>query len=78
MVGSIPGTSGLIAGASADAPAVAGGTTEAETEVATLSAPLVAHVTDLGTGEISLFRGTEEIVVRDPELARRLLSASRP
>jgi hypothetical protein len=36
------------------------------------------HVTNASTGEISLYRGAQEIMVRDPALARRLLAASRP
>ena len=33
--------------------------------------PLVAHVRDLSTGEISLFNGTREVIVRDPQLANQ-------
>ena len=40
--------------------------------------PLLAHVKDLSTGEISLFQGEREVVIRDPALARRLFSAARP
>ena len=39
--------------------------------------PLVAHVRDLSTGEIGVFNGTREVVVRDPELASRILRAAR-
>jgi hypothetical protein len=78
VAGSVPGMSGLLAGASSQAPAIAADTTEAETEVAPLTEPLVIHVTNASTGEISLYRGAQQIVVRDPALVRRLLSASRP
>ncbi len=37
--------------------------------------PLVAHISDLATGEISLLSGTQEIIFRDPELVARLLRA---
>ena len=48
-----------------------------ETDLSTvaLSEPLLAHVSDLATGEISLLVGTQEIIYRDPELVMRLLKA---
>lgn len=42
---------------------------------AALAGPLVAHVRDIATGEISLFVGTEHIIYRDRELASRLYAA---
>ncbi len=44
---------------------------------ANLSEPLVAHVRDLSTGEISLFNGTQEVIVRNPQLANQLARAAR-
>jgi hypothetical protein len=44
---------------------------------ATLGEPLIAHVRDLNSGEISLLVGTREVVHRDIELARRLYSAAQ-
>jgi hypothetical protein len=46
---------------------------------ATLSTtePLVAHVRDLSTGEISLLVGTDHVIQRDRELAARLYAAAR-
>ncbi len=38
---------------------------------------LVAHVRDLGTGEMQLFVGERQIVVNDPALARALFRATR-
>ncbi len=38
---------------------------------------VVAHVVDAASGHISLFVGTREVVVRDRELASRLLAAAR-
>ena len=35
--------------------------------------PTVAHVRDAATGEVAIMTGTQEIVVRDPELVDRLL-----
>ncbi len=54
-------------------------TSAAETELsaAALSEPIVAHVRDLSSGEISLLVGTQEIIYRDPELVVRLLRAAR-
>ena len=40
--------------------------------------PLVAHVRDLASGEIALLVGTEQIIVRDSDLALRLYAAARP
>ena len=39
----------------------------------TLSDPLIAHVSDIASGEISLLVGTQEIIFRDPQLVMRLL-----
>ena len=79
LAGAFPGVSGLVTTAVTDAPAVEPevAAAEGDTGSATLADPLVAHVKDIGTGEISLFQGEREIVVRDPALARRLLSAVR-
>jgi hypothetical protein len=35
----------------------------------------LAHIRDLSTGEITLFQGEQEFVVRDPALARQLFAA---
>jgi hypothetical protein len=42
-----------------------------------MSENLVAHVRDLGTGEINLFFGERQIVLNDPGLARALFQATR-
>jgi len=46
-----------------------------ELSAAELAGPMVAHVSDLATGEINLLVGTKEIIYRDPELVLRLLRA---
>jgi hypothetical protein len=51
--------------------------TELSTSTAELAEPMVAHVRDLATGEVSLLVGTQEITYRDPELVMRLLKAAR-
>jgi hypothetical protein len=38
--------------------------------------PVVAHISDPATGEISLLVGTQEIIYRDPDLVMRLLKAA--
>ena len=72
------------AGAVAAVPGVADELVAGETDVAAiegeagaLTEPLVAHVRDLATGEIGVFTGTREVVLRDPGLASRLFHASR-
>jgi hypothetical protein len=57
----------------AEAPAVA---TEAES-VAALEGPIVAHIRDAATGELSLYVGEREIVYRDPGLIHQLTRAAR-
>jgi hypothetical protein len=51
-------------------------TETAETDLSSLSlaeGPVIAHISNLATGEISLLSGTREIVFRDPDLVMRLL-----
>ncbi|HEX4433874.1 MAG TPA: hypothetical protein VH012_03530 [Acidimicrobiales bacterium] len=75
VASSVPGLSSLIASTAPEAPAVDAGANEAADEGGALTEPLVAQVKDLTTGEISLFQGEREVVVRSPALARSLLSA---
>jgi len=42
-----------------------------------LSEPLIAHVRDLSSGEISLFSGEHEFTIRDRHLASSLVRATR-
>jgi hypothetical protein len=72
----VPGLSGLVAGSASEAPALDGGAAEAESGTVSLAQPLLAQVKDLSTGEISLFQGEQEIVVRNPALARQILAAA--
>ena len=51
-------------------------TETAETDLSSLSlaeGPVIAHISNLATGEISLLSGTQEFVFRDPDLVMRLL-----
>ncbi|HEY5025125.1 MAG TPA: twin-arginine translocation signal domain-containing protein [Acidimicrobiales bacterium] len=79
VLSSVPGLSSLLTAGETEAPAadasVAGA--GADAGAADLSEPLVAHVRDLSTGEISLFNGTREVIVRNPQLASQLARAAR-
>jgi hypothetical protein len=76
MVGAVPGLGSLLQVTEAEAPEVDGAATDAEI-AASNSAPLVAHVKDLQSGEISLYQGENHITYRDPALAARLFRAAR-
>ncbi|HYY30042.1 MAG TPA: twin-arginine translocation signal domain-containing protein [Chthoniobacterales bacterium] len=39
--------------------------------------PLIAHVSDVDTGEVALLLGSREIIFRDPQLVARLMKAAR-
>ncbi len=39
--------------------------------------PVVAHISDANTGDITLMSGTKEVTYHNPALARELLRASR-
>jgi hypothetical protein len=77
VAGSVPGLSGMVAGTTTAAPTVESDVSDVEDDAGVLSEPLVAQVKDVTTGEISLFQGEREVVVRLPALARSLLSAAR-
>jgi hypothetical protein len=78
VMSQIPLLSGLVGATEADAPAATdAATATADEGAATLSEPLVAHVRDLSTGEIGIFNGTREVIVKDPQLAARLFHAAR-
>lgn len=78
VTGGMPGLSGLLAAGSPAAPVLEEGTIETEGDVGELSTPLIAHIKDLSTGEISVFQGEREVVIHDSTLARRLVSSARP
>jgi hypothetical protein len=81
VVSSLPGLSGFVGAAESGAPSAEGAAADAEASIAEAASsaqePLVAHVRDLATGEIGIFNGTREIVVRDPQLASRIFRAGR-
>ncbi|HMD44947.1 MAG TPA: hypothetical protein VKG43_02225 [Acidimicrobiales bacterium] len=82
--GSAVVAAGVVSAVPAAIPALAGAAPpkktaeeEAPEPGAQLDEPLVAHVRDLGTGEIGLFYGDKEITYHDPKLAARLHRAAR-
>jgi len=56
---------------------VASDATAVELPATTFSEAVVAHVSNLASGEITIMSGTKEIIVRDTELVMRLLKAVR-
>ena len=57
--------------------AVASDVAATELSTTTFSEPLVAHVSDLASGEVTIMSGTKEIILRDADLVMRLLKAVR-
>ncbi len=47
----------------------------AELSSASFAEPLVAHVSDLASGEVTIMVGTREVLLRDTDLVMRLLKA---
>jgi hypothetical protein len=43
----------------------------------TQDGPLVAHIDDVNTGEITVMVGTRQVTYRNDEIARRLLSSTQ-
>lgn len=82
-VAAFPGLAGLMTTAEQDAPEADDASTAAvtstaeQTSVGQLTDPLIAHVKDLQTGEMSLYMGNQEFTMRDPGLASRLLGGTK-
>jgi hypothetical protein len=75
VLSSVPGLSGLLSAGETEVPAADASIAGGDAGAVDLSEPLVAHVRDLSTGEISLFNGTREVIVRNPQLAGQLARA---
>jgi hypothetical protein len=74
----LPGLGSILEAAPAEAPEVeSAAASEGELAAADLDGPMIAHVKDLRTGEISLYQGEREVSFQDPGLAARLYRASR-
>jgi protein tyrosine phosphatase (PTP) superfamily phosphohydrolase (DUF442 family) len=74
-------TMGVLSGMAANLPALTTAitnpdVTEAEQALPTLDGPLVAHIRDVTTGEISLLFGHQEVIYKDLDLVTRLLRAA--
>ncbi|MGD0391805.1 MAG: twin-arginine translocation signal domain-containing protein [Acidimicrobiales bacterium] len=79
-ISAIPGLPALVGVAETQGPADVGAAESAVTEAeasSSMSEPLIAHIRDLGSGEIGLFSGTREITVLNPQLAASLFRAMR-
>jgi hypothetical protein len=75
VVGAFPGLLGEFTSAGPEATAEA---SEAEAVTASaLEGPIVAHIRDAATGDISLYVGEREIVYRDAALVQKLTRAAR-
>jgi hypothetical protein len=73
LVSALPALPAAVNGAEAEAPEVDSAVADTES----LTAPLIAHVKDLRTGEMALYSGEREIVLHNPALAARLFDAAR-
>ena len=47
-----------------------------EVPAAAFSGPIIAHVSEVATGEVALLVGSREIIFRDPQLVARLMKAA--
>ena len=78
VAAAIPGLNSVVTTAEADAPAADDAATSAATESAgPMTDPIIAHVKDLQTGEMSLYMGEREFTMRDPGLAARLFGGAK-
>jgi hypothetical protein len=73
VASALPALPSMVTSAEAEAPAAEAEVGEGES----LSAPLVAHVKNLQTGEVSLYSGEREISILDKGLAARLFNAAK-
>ncbi len=73
VLAAVPG----LAAANEVADAVASDAAATELSTSTFSESLVAHVSNLATGEVSIMTGTREVIFHDTELVMRLLKAVR-
>src|ERR1700722_5182700 len=71
-VAAVPGMSGLLSGASSEAPEIDNAASDLG---AASGGPLVAHIADLGSGQISFYSGETQVLYRDPALVARLVQA---
>jgi hypothetical protein len=78
LAASVPGGTVIIGDIEAGGPALdSGAASETDVAVSNMTDPVVAHVTDVESGEISIYSGTQEFVLRSPGLAAQLVRASK-
>jgi hypothetical protein len=80
VAASVPGLGSVLSATEAaapEAPELTGAASDAEITAADLGTPLVAHIKDLQSGQISLYQGEREITYHDPVVAARLFRAAR-
>jgi hypothetical protein len=73
----MPGLPALLSTAEDEAPAADDAAATAVAGTPSMTQPLIAHITDLQSGEMSLFMGEREFTVNDPGLANRLFGAAK-
>ncbi len=66
----------LMGPAEAAAPAADAGTADLA-QGGEIGDTLIAHIRNLGTGEIGVMQGTNEVVIHDPQMAAKLAQAIR-
>jgi hypothetical protein len=72
-VATVPGLGGLLTSTAAEGPEIDGAASEAGSATAAeMSEPIVAHVVNPSTGEITLYQGTQQIVTRSPDIAQAI------
>jgi hypothetical protein len=74
VVSAMPVLPSVVSAAETEAPAAE---EEAVGEGESLASPLIAHVKNLQTGEVSLYSGEREINILDRGLAARLFNATK-
>jgi len=86
FLGAAAGGAVVVGAAAVAAPSVLGGGSDAHpsgpsrghaSQALSVDGPVLAHVRDAKTGEISVFSGTREIVIRDRSVANVLLDAAQ-
>jgi hypothetical protein len=77
VVTAVPGLGSVLQAGEEEAPELSGAASEGSATGAELTAPLVAHIKDLQTGEISIYQGEQQFTYKDPGLAARIYQASR-
>jgi hypothetical protein len=73
----IPGLPTLLTTTEEEAPAADDAATTAVASTPSVTQPLIAHITDLRSGAMSLFMGEREFTINDPGLASRLFGAAK-